>query len=144
MKSKTEVTREIRRIVQERIDANVAIRVEWLAAEVVAMKDQVEGPDADFYIACGMDFIKSTIKNVVGEYKPKPQQNTQIILPGFDHLQKAYTVTRNNEVVLVPVNMLTDAELELRAKEYEAMAVGCIAHADEIRTFIASRDQGAA
>lgn len=144
MKSTTEVTREIRRIVQERIDANISIRVEWLTTEIVAMKDQIEGSDADFYIACGMDFIKKTVKRVIGEFEPRPEQNAQIIMTGFDHLQKAYTVTRENQVTLVPVTMLTDDELELRAREYEGMAAGCIAHADEIRTFISSRDRGVA
>ncbi len=140
MKSTTEVTQEIRGIVRNKIDSGVSVRVEWLTAEIIAMKDKIEGDDADFYIACGIDFIKKTTKRVVGEFEPKPEQSSQIIMPGFDHLQKAYTVKRDGQITLVPVTMLTDAELEARAVEYEAMAVGCIAHADEIRTFIANRD----
>lgn len=144
MKSKTEVTREIRRIVQERIDAGVIVRVEWLTTEIMAMKDKIEGEDADFYIACGVDFIKNTVSRVIGDYAPKPKQDVQIVMHGFDHLQKAYTVLRDEQVTLVPVTMLSDDELESRAQEYETMAKGCIAHAKEIRAFIMGREQGAA
>lgn len=141
MKSTTEVTREIRRIVQERIDSGVAVRVEWLTTEIMAMKNDIEGADSDFYLACGVDFIKKTVSNVIGGYAPKPTQSEQIILPGFDHLQEAYTVMRDAQITLVPVTMLTDSELELRAQEYEVMAKGCIAHAKEIRAFIMDREK---
>ena len=144
MKSTTEVTREIRRIIQDKLDAGLSVRVEWLTTEIIASKDQIDGEDADFYIACGVDFIKNAVKRVIGEFKPKPDQNAQIIMPGFDHLQKAYTVMRDEQVTLVPVTMLTDPELEARAQEYEAMAAGCTAHADEIRTFIMGRDRASA
>lgn len=144
MKSTTEVKREIRRIVQERIDAGVIVRVEWLTTEIISTKDQIEGADADFYVACGVDFIKKSVKDVIGDYAPKPTQSAQILMDGFDHLQKAYTVQRDEQVTLVPVTMLTDAELETRANEYEVMAAGCIAHAEEIRAFILGREQGAA
>lgn len=139
MKSTTEVTREVRRIVQGRIESGVAVRVEWLTTEILSMKDKIDGDDADFYIACGTDFIKQTVKRVIGEYKPAPHTSAQIVMDGFDHLQKAYTVSRDNETTLVPVHMLTDEELEVRALEYEAMAKGCIAHAKEIRAFIMNR-----
>ena len=145
MKSTTEVTREIRRIVQERIDAGVVVRVEWLTTEIMSVKDQIEGEDADFYLACGVEFIKKTVKKVIGDYAPKAQkQGEQLVMDGFEHLQKAYTVTRNNEVTLVPVTQLTNSELEARAQEYDLMAKGCQAHAKEIRAFAMGRAQDAA
>lgn len=139
MKSTTEVTREIRRLVQERIEGGVAVRVEWLTTEIMASKDRIEGEDADFYLACGVDFIKKTVARVIGSYAPKPTQDAQLVMDGFDHLQKAYTVMRGGQVTLVPVTLLTDAELETRAQEYEVMAEGCIAHAAEIRAFVMGR-----
>jgi hypothetical protein len=144
MKSTTEVTREIRGIVQDRIDSGVVVRVEWLTTEIMAMKCNIEGDDADFYMACGVDFIKKTVGRVIGGYAPKPEQSGQIVMDGFDYLQKAYTVMRDEQITLVPVTMLSDDELEMRAQEYEAMAKGCIAHAKEIRTFIMGRAQAVA
>ncbi|WP_423208772.1 hypothetical protein [Paracoccus yeei] len=144
MRSKTDVTSEIRRLVQERVNAGISIRVEWFTQEILSMKCEIEGDDADFYVACAVDFIKETVKRTVGEYAPKASAATdrQIVMDGFDHMQKAYTVNRDGEQVLVPVQHLTDDEIEARAEEYEAMAKGCIAHAKELRAY--RRARGAA
>ena len=144
MKSTTEVTREIRRIVQERIDAGAIVLVEWMTTEILSQKSEIEGADADFYLACGADFVKKCVKRVVGEYEPKEQTGAQLIMPGFDHLQKAYSVVRGGQIVLVPVTMLTDEEVEGRALELEAMAKGCLSHAKEMRAFVIARNQAAA
>lgn len=146
MRSRTDVTTEIRRMVQDRIDAGVSIRVEWFTQEVLHMKPNIDGDDADFYVACAVDFIKETVKNCIGSYAPKAAAVTdrQIVMDGFDYMQKAYTVQRNGEQLLVPVQCLTDEELEARALEYEAMARGCIAHAKELRAYRRSRNAGAA
>lgn len=141
MRSKTDVTNEIRQIVTDRINSGVIVRVEWLTTEILAMKDRIEGDDADFYIACGVDYIKDTVKRCIGAYAPKAAAATdaQIVMEGFDYMQKAYTVTRAEEVVLVPVHLLSDAEIEARALELEAMAKGCIAHARELRAYVSGR-----
>jgi len=137
MRSKTDVTNEIRKLVSDRVDAGVIVRVEWLTTEILNMKADVHGDDADFYLACGVDFIKDTVKRCIGDYQPKAATVTsaQIVMAGFDHMQRAYTVDRGGEIVLVPVDMLTDAEIEARAAELEAMARGCIAHAKELRAY---------
>ena len=139
MQSTTEVTREIRKIVQNKIDAGAIVRVEWLTSEILHNKDDIEGADADFYLTCGADFVKKTVKRVIGGYAPRPETDQQLVMDGFDHLQRAYTIERDGLTVLVPVTMLTDQELKARAIEYESMAAGCKAHAKEIRRFIVNR-----
>jgi hypothetical protein len=136
MRSKTEVTQEIRRLVTDRVDAGSTIRVNWFTQEILTMKSEIEGEDADFYVACAADFIRDTVKRCIGDYQPKATAtDAQIVMDGFDHMQKAYTVTRDNEVVLVPVQDLTPDEIEGRAAELEGMARGCIAHARELRAY---------
>ena len=114
--------------------------MEWLTTEILAMKDRIEGDDADFY-RLRWDYIKDTVKRCIGAYAPKAAAATdaQIVMEGFDYMQKAYTVTRADEVVLVPVHLLSDAEIEARALELEAMAKGCIAHARELRAYVSGR-----
>lgn len=142
MRSTRDVTGEIRKIVRERVDSGIVVRVEWLTQEILSMKDRIEGDDADFYIACGVSFIKDTVKRVIGDYQPKAadRQSDQIVMPGFDHLQKAYTVERGGETVLVPVDQLSMEEIEARALELEGMARGCIAHAKELRSYLLTKD----
>lgn len=141
MRSKSDVTAEIRSIVADRINSGVIVRVEWLTTEILSMKSRIEGEDADFYIACGVDFIKDTVKRVVGDYRPKASviADAQIVMDGFDHMQRAYTVDREGETVLVPVHLLSDEEIEGRAAELEGMARGCINHARELRAYRMSR-----
>jgi hypothetical protein len=140
MQSKTEVTSEIRRLVQDRVDSGIAVRVDWFTQEILTLKCEIEGDDTDFYVACAVGFIKDTVKRCIGDYKPKASSvaDAQMVMDGFDHMQKAYTVDREGETVLVPVQHLTSVEIEGRAAELEAMAKGCIAHARELRAY----DQG--
>jgi len=141
MRSKTDVTNEIRKMVSDRVDAGLIVRVEWLTTEILSMKSEINGRDADFYVACGVDFIKDTVKRCIGQYQPKASAATdaQIVMDGFDHMQKAYSILRDGETVLVPVDMLTDEEIEAREAELEAMARGCIAHAKELRRYRLNR-----
>lgn len=139
MRSKTEVTREIRALVQDRIAAGVIVRVDWFTAEILAMKSRIEGEDADFYLACGADVIRDTVKRCIGDYEPQATTSAQLVMDGFDHLQKAYTVNRDGERVLVPVDLLTDVEIEGRAAELDDMARGCIHHAHELRGYQRAR-----
>ena len=137
MRSKKDVTGEIRKLVSDKVEAGLVVRVEWLTTEILSTKSDIQGDDADFYVACGVDFIKDTVKRCIGHYQPRPasEPDRQIVMDGFDHMQKAYTVERESETVLVPVDMLSDDEIEARALELEAMARGCIAHAKELRAY---------
>jgi hypothetical protein len=146
MRSKTDVTNEIRKLVGDKVDAGVVVRIEWLTTEILAMKSDFYGDDADFYVACGVDFIKQAVKDSIGAYKPKAEATTrdaQIVMDGFDYMQRAYTVVRDGETVLVPVDQLTGEEIEGRALELEAMARGCIAHAKELRAYGRGRGMAA-
>lgn len=136
---------ECRKFVQDRIEQSAVLRTDWLAAEFLETKGEVFGEAVPFYRACAVNVVTDTMKRCVGKYDSRPERaDDQLILPGFDHLQKAYTVVRDGVNVLVPIDMLTDDEMVARAKEYDAMAVGCRAHAREIREYLSSRRDGAA
>lgn len=136
---------EVRRFVQDRVDTGVITRVEWLTAEYIESKGDVFGGDVPFYRVCALAHVNEVVKKCVGKYDSKPAKSAgQLVLPGFDHLQRAYTVTRDGAVLLVPVDLLTSAELLHRASEYDEMAKGCRAHAREIREFVAARPKASA
>lgn len=136
----TGVYSEVKKFVQDRIDSGVITRVDWLTSEYLGAKEGIEGADAPFYRACAIAHITEVVKRVVGKYDPKPTRaDDQMVFPGFTHMQKAYTVQRNGIHLLVPVDLLTDDEIEARAAEYDAMAKGCRDHARELRNFRLSR-----
>lgn len=131
---------EVRKFVQDRIDSGAITRVEWLTSEYLGSKSRVEGDDLPFYQTCALAHVNEVVKRVVGKFDPKRSKaDDQLILPGFAHMQKAYTVQRDGMQLLVPVHLLTDEELDARASEYEAMAHGLRDHARELRQFKASR-----
>lgn len=133
---------EVREFVQDRIDAGVVTRVDWLTSEYIGTKADVSGGDVPFYRVCAQNHVADIVKRVVGKYDAKPKQaDRQLVLPGFDHLQKAYTVARDGVVVLVPIALCTTEELRGRADEYDVMAKGCEAHAREIREYINARGE---
>lgn len=139
MTSTAEVTNEIKRLVLDKVNNGVIVHPDWLTTEIMNMKSGFEGDDSDFYIVCARQWIWSTVRSMIPKYAPKEGDGEQITMEGFDHLQKAYPVKREKQIMLVPVAMLTDSELEERALEYEAMARGCLGHAMDIRRYISER-----
>lgn len=130
---------EVRAYIQDQLDAGVIVRAEWITAGFLANKAEPDCEDADFYLLCARSHLAEVVKRCIGKYTAKPETDSQLVLPGFDHLQRGYQVDREGVRVLVPTDLLTDEELEARAAEYGEMAKGCIAHAKEIRAFIKAR-----
>lgn len=134
---------DVRDFIQGRLDAGLILRADWVTAEILAGKQEPECEDADFYLICARNHISEVVKRCIGKYSAKPTTDEQLKLPGFEHMQKAYQVEREGVRLLVPTDMLTDAELLRRADEYDEMAVGCRAHAREIRDFVERRQAAA-
>lgn len=130
---------DVRDFIQGKLDAGLILRVDWVTAEIIADRDEPECADADFYLICARNHVADIVKRCIGKYSPKPSTDEQLKLPGFEHMQKAYQVDRQGIRLLVPTDALTDAELLLRADEYDAMAAGCVGHALEIREFVERR-----
>lgn len=126
---------EVRAYVQDRIDAGIAVRAEWITDALLAEKQEPECEDADFYLICARAHLSDVVKRVIGKYRSTPETDSQLVLPGFAHLQRGYLVERDGNRLLVPTDLLTDDEIDARAAEYEAMAIGCRAHARELREF---------
>lgn len=137
--AETSIYGEVRKIIADKISRQEVVIIDWLTHEIVSGKAGIEGPDADFYRVCAFTHVKDVVKRCVGKYDSKPESDRQLVLSGFEYLQVAYTVVRNGDVVLVPVDMLTDDEIEGRAQVFEEMAKGCKAHAMELRKFKRSR-----
>lgn len=130
---------EVRKYIADKVLRGEVVIVDWLTHEIVASKAEISGLDVEFYRVCAFTHVKDVVKRCVGKYDAKEQTDKQLRLDGFEHLQVAYTVTREGQVVLVPVDQLTDDEIEARASEYMAMAESCRAHARELRSYRRAR-----
>lgn len=140
----TSVTAEIHKLVDDKIASGVVVHVEWVAAEILNLKCNIDGDDAPFYRVCTFKEVVRLAKRAIGKYDAKDTTAEQLVLPGFKHLCKAYPIDRDGVSVLVPITLCTDAELFDRANQLEEMAKGCVAHANEIREFLLAREAAAA
>lgn len=129
--------------VQSVIDASdQVIEIDWLAGYVMANHADVHGADKDFYILCAWAHVKTTVRAVVRRYRPEVNEepDRQIILPGFERLQTKYHIERNKKSCLVPIEQMTEAELDVKIVEYRRMAEGCRLHAEELLRYKVTRN----
>lgn len=142
MSDETSVIAEIHKLIDDKIAAGIVVRADWVAAGILEMKSQIEGDDVPFYRVCAYRDIVRIAKRAIGRFEATDTTPEQLVLPGFKHLCKAYPMTRDDVVVLVPVTSCTDDELLARAAQLEEMARGCRAHAAEILDYVAARSAG--
>lgn len=137
-----EIRAFISALVADKIDAGQVVNQDWTVTEILNEYDDIEGEDKDFYVVAARHWVNSEVKSAIGRYEPSAGVALdQLVLDGFEHLQKAYPVLRGESRQLVPVDQLTDFECEAKAGEYEKMGDGCYAHAAEIRSYKDSRQQ---
>jgi len=141
--SDNSIRAEIRKFISDKISNGDEIIVPWLITEILAHKSDIEGGDLPFYLTCTRQTVSEIVKSCVQKYNKADNRDDQIVLPGFEHLQVAYPVERDGKQVLVPVDRLSDEELETRAREYDVMAKSCRLHAREIRDYVKARREAA-
>lgn len=139
--SAKDLRREAQSIIDEALTQGQVINPDWIANAIVAahpLPDDFEGDDAEYTEICRWQHTRDVVRQTVGKFKeaPKSANDEQLVMPGWEHLQKGYLVTRDGEQQLVPVTRLADHELEQKANEYEQMGRGCFAHAQEIRRYV--------
>jgi hypothetical protein len=134
---------DIQKFLLDLIDVKTAskqnICASWLVTEVLQNNSKIDGYDMPFYKLCASKFVYDLAKKSISKYTEMIESSEQMTIVGFEKLKTHYSVIRGKEIWLVDINALTNEELEKRACEYEAMAVGCNLHAKEIRDFIAQR-----
>ena len=141
MFSEKELTAEVAELVRRGLLEGRTVQTSWLANAVISRHELIEGDDKDFYVLCAWSHVRVIVRQVLRRYKAEPEAKTdpQIVMPGFERLQRGYLVDREKESVLVPTDQLTDAELNAKANEYGRMAEGCRLHALELRRYMMQR-----
>ena len=138
------VATEMHEMMDEKLDACVIALPSHIVAKMLDKRQAILGDDAEFYRVNTFDRLMQIAKRVVGKFRADDETTSQLLLPGFQHLCKAYPMMRDGEVAIVPVTLCTDEELLARANQLDEMAKGCRAHAREIRQYISARGREAA
>lgn len=129
----TDLVNEITTLIEARIGGGEPVAATWVTQEIVGLHPDVRGEDAPWYRSRAYDDVRAAVRHVVRSYKPAVEgTDEQLLLPGFERLQKAYLVSRDGDQIVVPTNQLTDEEVDAKVGELRRMAEGCHLHADEL------------
>lgn len=141
MTNEESIYADVRKFVSDLVDSGVETPIEWITTHFLNTRGEIGGEGAVLYRYCTRAHVSRIVKKVVGKYdlEARSVQDSQIVLEGFEHLQRAYTVPRDEKIVLVPIDKCSDTELLLRADDYEKQAKGCRLHARELRSFVKTR-----
>lgn len=60
---------------------------------------------------------------------------------GYEYIQRHYVITRDGEDIAVPIDDLTDAEIEARVEMLRKRGLACLAHADELERYRSLREK---
>lgn len=146
MYSQTDLSREIDDVILD-LESSGAPRLhpDWITQTVLDRHADIEGEDADFYLCVGRETVRAAVRKRLNRYKAEPsvKADEQIVLEGFERLQKHYLIDEDGTQVAVNINVMSDAQLASKALELRAMGEGCFQHADEIERYRAQRRQAA-
>ncbi len=127
--------------IHNKIERGEIVQMPWAVQELINSQGEIVGDGASFFYLCADNHVYRAIKKAVDKYEKTTNKKDggQLNLEGYDYLQCAYTVNRDDERCLVPINRLSDDELHERADEYRSQSKGMIKHAEEIDLYIAER-----
>lgn len=136
-----ELRKPVFEAVEEAISKRKEVRRDWMVHELVKDR-QFAGPDRTWLRLTAYYAIKDLVGRAIRAFakaQEEDESNPQMILKGYERLQKSYALKRDEEIVFVAIEECTDDELEAKAVEHEAQSQGHLAHARELRRYITQR-----
>jgi len=136
MYSLSTLNQEIQTVIEE-MESHSRLHPDWITQAVIARHPDVDGNDSDFYQCCTRSGVRDAVRKRLNRYKadPNDQTDAQIVMEGFDRLQKRYLIKENGEQVAVRIECLTRQQILAKALEQERMGYGCFQHAEELRRY---------
>lgn len=126
-------------MIAEKIDSGETVQMNWAIQEILNRFPSIGGDDLEFYVLCAREQVGRVVKRVIDLYDQPSESGEQMLLDGYEFLRAAYTVERDGSRSVVPIYLLTDEELEDRAKQFEEQAASMRKHAKEIRSYVKKR-----
>lgn len=112
----------------------------WITQAIVARHEAnlPEGDEGLFWRHCGYATTRDAVRrqiNIRAEDKEE-KDDRQAILPGYQHVHAYYIVNRRGVGDIgLPIELMTDREIDEKIARYESMSTACRDHADELRDY---------
>ncbi|WP_321941678.1 hypothetical protein [Paraburkholderia tropica] len=146
MFTKSDLTHEISRVIVELDTRHQRKHPDWITETIMSSHAPPVCDDADVYLFN----TRANVRDAVGAHLRRAKLKTdvtpdaQLVLEGFERLQKEYLIDDDGAQVSVPIEELSDGQLMEKYHELRAMGDGCYLHADEILRYIDARNAGRA
>lgn len=115
---------------------------QWIAHTVCAAHDDglAQNEHAEFWKYGGYKTCREETRRCINRRAGDEESaELQMVFEGFEHLQRYYVVERKGDSVGIPVEQLSDEELQAKAALHRSFGAAHFAHADEIDRFIGWR-----
>ncbi len=130
---------EINSKIDDMMACGQALRAEFIAHAICNdhMAGLADNEDADFWRHAGYRMCREYVTRCINKRAGDKieRQVLEPTLPGYEHVHRYYTVSRDGDEVAVSVYDMTDDELEGKAALYRSFGAANYAHADELDRF---------
>ncbi len=103
MINQKQLEQEIALAAEKAIANDRVISAKWFTHGIVKGWESPDGVDADRWLLCGYEHVRSTFRRVVSRYALSPegesQLDPQLTLEGFERVRKVYLVKRGGRTV---------------------------------------------
>lgn len=152
--SPTELYAEVLLIIAEQSNAGVLTSRGWLVTNVLQRhplkRPSKRDPD-DFSVCCRQLAVATAVDSALARLKHANEGHTDPDaieldlprLPGYKHLRRIYPIRRDEVIFLVPLEKMTDDEINAKIKVYNKASDGFAAHARELQRYLTARKRAA-
>lgn len=132
---------EITDFIQGLLEQKQPVQTDWVVHGILQRHQQITGDDAPWFLTHGYRSTRAMVRAVLRKFGLLTElpEDTQRVLPGWDHLQQYYPIKRNETSQIVPIEQMSNEELLVKAEEYRAMGRGCFEHAKELDKYREAR-----
>ena len=151
--SPSELYHEVLVVIAERSSAGLLTSRGWLVTSVLhkhPIKRHRRGDPDDFSICRRQLAVAAAVDRALARLKHQEEGGdpdaAELDLPrlaGYKHLRRIYPIVRDQVIFLVPLDKMTEEEIERKIETYEVASKGFAAHAAELRRYLAARSRAA-
>src|SRR3989304_5691501 len=139
----SDVVKECKALLDAHEAAGEAKDMEWLIEELLSAHSQIDGADKDFallamHTAANPRWFKMARRSE--RIKPDGTDDRQGVIPGYEHIQRTYAVTRDGRQQSVPLDKMTSEEIREKIADYQRISKGSKEHAEELARYLEERE----
>lgn len=141
---------EVLAVIAERNERGWITNRAWLVTQILC-NHPIKRPDKkdpdDFSVICRALAVSAAVDRALARMRLSdesgdPDELADLPLPklaGYMHLRAVYPLKRDDGIMLVPIDQMTDAEIEYKIKVYGRTADALREHRNEFRRYLEQR-----